>query len=653
MIIPDGHLPLRDLEEENALRTIVEGIATETGEKFFTALARNLQRALGTAGAWVTEYFEDKHRLRALAFYMDNRFVDGYELDITGTPCELVIKEKRLIHFPDRLIELFPRDPDFNTHPDIVSYMGIPLCDIDGRVLGHMAVVDRKVMPEDPRATALFRIFAGRAAAEMQRLRAEKQVREREEKLSRLVNSAMDAIIELDDSLRISQMNPAAEKVFGCSASEVTGRNFSQFIAFEDRVKLIDLIAVIDSKPEGQRHLWIGGGLRAVRADGSEFPAEATIARFDVNHHIFHTLVLRNVNERLEAEKKIHTLTAEAEYLREEIRALQNFDEIIGESEPLLRALADVRQVAETDASVLILGETGTGKELFARAIHAGSRRNNRPLIRVNCAAIPSQLMESEFFGHERGAFTGATHRREGRFALADGGTLFLDEIGELSLDLQAKLLRVLQEGEFEPVGSSQTRKVNVRVLAATNRDLLDRVKAGQFREDLYYRLNVFPIKIPALRERADDIPLIAAAFVERFARHMGRKIEPLTADCIRKLRAYPWPGNVRELQNVIERAVIISRDGRLDLDRCLPGGISIPSRPELSENSNASDGKTTEARIRTADEMLEFERQNILAALEQANWRVSGDRGAARILNMNPSTLSSRIKALGIPRRR
>lgn len=229
------------------------------------------------------------------------------------------------------------------------------------------------------------------------------------------------------------------------------------------------------------------------------------------------------MNERLEAERKIHLLTVEAELLREELKALQCFDEVIGQSAAMLRVLRDVKEVADTDATVLILGETGTGEEVIARVIHAASTRRDKPLIKVNCAAIPATLIESEFFGHEQGAFTGATKKREGRFALADGGTIFLDEIGELPLDLQVKRLRVLQEGEFEPVGSSRTKQVNVRVLAATNRDLAQAVREGTFRQDLYYRLNVFPIYLPPLRERGEDIARLASAFAERCAARMGR----------------------------------------------------------------------------------------------------------------------------------
>ena len=281
----------------------------------------------------------------------------------------------------------------------------------------------------------------------------------------------------------------------------------------------------------------------------------------------------------------------------------------------------------------------------MARTIHAASRRKDKPFVKVNCAAIPATLIESEFFGHEAGAFTGATKKRDGRFTLADGGTIFLDEIGELPLDLQSKLLRVLQEGEFDPVGSSRTCKVNVRVLAATNRDLGKEVKAGTFREDLYYRLNVFPITVPPLRDRGDDIGLLASNFAAKFAKQMGRSIQPLSRDCVRRLQAYAWPGNVRELQNVIERAVITSNNGQLNLDRALPeqkNGAGVHDRKATS---------TPDDHIHTVRELQEIERKNILRALQAANWRVSGENGAAQLLGMNQSTLASRMKTLGIER--
>lgn len=633
------------VDEDAALRTILEGTASETGADFFAALVKNLSKALHAHGAWVTTWHGEK-RLRAVAFWLGDRLVPDYEYDLAGTPCEPVFRECRLVHITDRVLDLYPADPDLRS-VGAVSYMGVPLLDIDGEALGHLAVLDTKPMPEQPRALAVFRIFAARAAAELRRLRAEAQVGEREMRLRGLVTGAMDAILDLDRDLKITLLNPAAEKVFRCSSSEVIGQEFARFLTAESFEKLAGFIENLDLRPEGQRSLWIPGGLTAMCIGGEEFPAEATLSRYEVQNRVFYTLILRNVNERLQAERKIRSLTAEAEYLREELKTVQNFDEILGRSEPLRCVLADIEQVAPTDATVLILGETGTGKELVARAIHNRSPRRGKPLIKVNCGAIPTNLIESELFGHEAGAFTGATKRRDGRFMLADGGTIFLDEIGDLPLDLQVKLLRVLQEGEFEPVGSSQTKKIDVRVLAATNRNPHQAVQEGKFREDLYYRLNVFPIEVPPLRERSGDIGLLASTFAEKFARRMGRTFEPLTDECIRRLKAYSWPGNVRELQNVIERAVIVSRDRRLDLDRALP----VQTRSLPIEDATAPPGAPKP--IIKAHELEQLERENLLAALESTAWRVSGRGGAAELLGMKPSTLSSRMKALGISRPR
>jgi len=642
----NGVSPLGGLDETTALRTILEGTAGETGERFFAALVQNVAKALDTYGAWVTEYDKERRRLRSLAFWLGGEWVQDYEYDIAGTPCEPVVEQARLIHVPDKLLELYPCDPDLKP-VGAVSYMGVPLLDVDKKVLGHLGVLHTQPMPEEPESLAVFKIFAARAAAELQRLRAESEVREREEKLVRLVDSAMDAIIELDRDLRVTRLNRAGEKVFRCSGNEVVGRDFGRFLAAMDREKLIRLIGDLDARPEGERYLWIPGGLKARCGEGGEFPAEATLSRFEMHRERYYTLILRDVNERLEAEQKIQALSMEAEYLREELKDLHHFDEIIGRSRPLLRVLRDVEQVAGTDTTVLIQGETGTGKEVIARTIHGSSRRRKKPLIKVNCAAIPATLMESEFFGHEQGAFSGATKKRDGRFTLAHGGTIFLDEIGELATDLQVKLLRVLQEGEFEPVGSSQTRRVDVRVIAATNRDLDRAVKEGEFREDLFYRLNVFPIRIPPLRERADDIPRLAAAFASRFAQKMGRPLEPLSEECFQRLKAYPWPGNVRELENVMERAVITSLGGRLNLDRALPEAPQT-----VTPQGTVLPGEGT-GRVRTLRELQELERANLISALDKSGWRVSGANGAARMLGVNPSTLSSRIKALGIQRSR
>lgn len=637
--------PLHGLEADTALRAILQGIAAETGHGFFAALVQNLAGALGTHGAWVTEYFPEKRRLRALAFWLNGSWVKDYEVDIAGTPCEQVIDTAGLVHIPDRILDIYPHEEGLK-HAGAVSYLGVPLQDQKGTILGHMAVIDRRPIPEAPRVLALFHIFAARAAAELRRLRAEAEVREREETVDRLLGSAMDAIIELDDELRITRVNPATEKVFRCHGATMVGQNFRQFVSSGDAARLTNLITEVDARPEEHRSIWIPGGLTACRPEGSSFPAEATLSRFELHRRTFTTVILRNVHDRVEAEQKIQSLTVETQLLREELQALQHDGALIGDSPALRQVLREMAQVAPTDATVLIIGETGTGKELVARAVHRASRRSERPLITVNCAAIPASLIESEFFGHEPGAFTGATKKREGRFALADKGTIFLDEIGELPLDLQAKLLRVLQEGEFEPVGSSRTKKVNVRVLAATNRNLQKAIQEGRFREDLFYRLHVFPLRLPSLRERGDDVVLLASAFVQRFANGMGRTIAPLSSDSVRRLTSYQWPGNVRELHNVIERAVITAIDGKLNLDRALPQAPSVPSGPEPAKAIRPGV-------IHTAKELEAMERDNILRALDATKWTVSGEKGAAKLLGRNPSTLASRMKALNIQKPR
>ncbi len=628
------------IDADTLLRRIAEGTAAATGEQFFRILVQTLRDVLGTRGAWVTEFVPEERALRGLAFLLHDQWVDNYYTPIDGTPCEIVVTEKRLVHYEDGLIESFPHDQELQDL-SVESYMGVPLLDARDEVIGHLAVLDSKPMRMDARVADIFRIFASRATAELQRIRAERDLREREEKLGRLVSGAMDAILELDGELNVSQINPAAESVFGCDGKCVMGRHVDSLLTDESGYRFRTLAARLDAGPQGRRSEWIPGGLEARRMDGGTFPAEATISITEDNGRRYFTVVLRNVNDRLQAEHRIQSLKREREYLQEELREALASREILGESEAIRRVLHDIGLVAETDSTVLILGETGTGKELIARAVHDASARREYPLIKVNCAAIPAALMESEFFGHEKGAFTGATDRREGRFALADGGTIFLDEIGDLPLDLQRKLLRVLQEGEFEPVGSSKTRKVNIRVIAATNRDLASASRDGKFREDLYYRLNVFPIDVPPLRERGDDILVLAEAFTQRFAARMGRRVDGMTPECRARLKAYTWPGNVRELANVIERAVITALDGKLNLDRALPRA-ETPDAPEVSKPAGG---------ILTIADLQNLERDSILRALESSGWRVSGDGGAAKLLGLNPSTLSSRMKALGIAR--
>jgi len=632
------------LDENDLLQRISDGTAAEIGSRFFRAVVKNLSEALGTYGAWVTEYLVEARRLRALAFWLGGDFVDHYEYDISGTPCEAPLKNKSFLHIPENVIELFPGDPDLAEF-GAVSYMGFPLLGPDDNVLGNIAVVDTKPMPESYRNLAVFRIFAARATAELLRLRAEAEIRAREEKLEGLFNGAMDAIIELDRDFNIMMVNPAGERIFGCNRDQCLGRSFKQFITSNDIDRLHQIIRKLKNRPRVERSVWVPEGLMVLDTDKKKIPTEATISQIEIGDNPCYVLILRDVNERYEAQKMIESLRDETEYLKDEIQSLYHLGDMIGESKPFRKTLQLVAEVASTDSTVLIYGETGTGKELIARAIHASSLRKDRPLITVNCAAIPESLMESEFFGHEKGAFTGATQRREGRFSLADGGTIFLDEVGELNKELQAKLLRVLQEGEFDPVGSSQTRRTDVRVIAATNRDLSMAVQEGKFRTDLYYRLNVFPINVPPLKQRNDDIRLLADHFVSKFSTRMGRRIDPLSVDRIERLKAYDWPGNVRELQNVIERGVITARQGRLNLDHALPDRI----KPENIKILTASEDSVKA--VRTVRQLQQMERQNLMLALEKSQWRVAGKEGAAQLVGMPASTFQSRMKALQIRR--
>lgn len=323
----------------------------------------------------------------------------------------------------------------------------------------------------------------------------------------------------------------------------------------------------------------------------------------------------------------------------------------MGNSRALVEVLDRVETVAPTDSTVLITGETGCGKELIARAIHSHGSRKHRPLVKLNCGAIPTGLVESELFGHMKGAFTGALERRTGRFELADGGTLFLDEVSELPLDTQVKLLRVLQEHEFEPLGSSRTIQVNVRIIAASNRDLERAVQEGRFRADLYYRLNVLPIVLPPLRQRRSDIPLLAIFFVERYARQFGKQITGIAQDAMDLLSKYDWPGNIRELQNVVERAVVLSRGPILRLGADLLPATGIATTPGGETAAVELDRHKSEETISGVSSLEQVERSHICSVLQKTDWVIEGERGAAKILDLHPNTLRSRMKKLGIER--
>lgn len=448
-------------------------------------------------------------------------------------------------------------------------------------------------------------------------------------------------------------LNPAAERMLGWRADELVGRNMHATVHH----KRLDGAhyphhdcPIYAAFRDGAVHqvsdevFW--------RKDGTPLFVEYTSTPIrDRGALVGAVVVFRDIGERREAEAKLKAALAQVDalrerlelenaYLQEEIRLEGRHHGIIGASAAMQNVLRQVELVAPTDASVLITGESGTGKELIARAIHEASGRRERPMIRVNCAAIPRELFESEFFGHARGAFTGALRDRVGRFELAHGGTLFLDEVGEIPLEQQGKLLRVLQEGQIERVGEEKTRKVDVRVIAATNRDLDAEVRRGTFRRDLFFRLNVFPIHSAPLRERPEDIPAIAMHVLNRPGRHPHGGRLTLSEGDMRRLVAYDWPGNVRELENVIERAVILARDGRLRID--LPDGRAAPEparRPAPSEP------------ILSEADRRERDRANIAAALAASGGKVSGPGGAAERLGVKPTTLASRMKTLGVPR--
>jgi len=525
---------------ENRLRSITEGTAAVTGDDFFASLVRYLASALQVRYAFVTECRERPPiKARTLAFWMDDRLSDNVSYEVSETPC-LKVLGGEICYYPDGIQRMFPNDKDL-VDLNAEGYLGIPMCNSSGAVIGHLAVLDDKPLEDTPQSRSLLNIFAARAGAELERLHAEEELRR-----------AMDEVEQLKNQLH-----------------------------------------------------------------------------------------------------------AENIYLQEEIRREHNFEELVGGSPALLDVLEQVERVAPTSATVLILGETGTGKELIARAIHDSSPRRNRPLVKVNCGAISAGLVESELFGHVKGAFTGALDKRTGRFELADGGTLFLDEVGELPFETQVKLLRVLQEGEFEPVGGSKTIKVDVRIIAATNRNLEDEIKAGRFRADLFYRLNVLPLHNPPLRHRKEDIPQLAAFFLSRYSRQFGKPMKGIAQETIELLAQYDWPGNIRELQNLIERGVVLSNGPVLTIDHSLlpaakPAAERQPmavARAALQPVAPPSFAALPPPAASTSLE--ELQRQHILNALTQTNWVIEGDNGAARMLNLHPNTLRSRLKKMGIQRPR
>ncbi|HVU64918.1 MAG TPA: sigma 54-interacting transcriptional regulator, partial [Phycisphaerales bacterium] len=589
-------------------------------------IVRSLAQALGVKYAIVAEFLAETRSVRSLAFWTGDGFADNAEWSLAGTPCEGVINGQ-FSHHPDGLQQKFPEDLPL-VELGAVSYLGVPLLGAGGTVLGHLFVMDTRPMPPVARNLALFRIFAARAAGELSRLRLEAELAETEERFRDLFDEAPIAYVHEGLDSRFIRANRAAMRILGITPDQVAGTYGRSFIP---------------DTPEAQRRLReafesIGRGtdtsgvvLELRRRDNGKPIWIQWWSRPDPAGRYTRTMFV-DITERLLMEEEQARLRAQNKYLREEIKSAHNFDEIVGSSAALVRVLESVRRVGPTDSTVLIQGETGTGKELIARALHESSQRRSAAFVKVNCAALPAGLVESEFFGHEKGAFTGAVAARRGRFELADGGTIFLDEVGEVSPEVQVKLLRVLQENEFERVGGSQTVKVNVRVIAATNKDLGAEVRAQRFRADLFYRLSVFPIQVPPLRERAADIPLLASFFVTQLSSSIGKKIDGIDPATLQRLVAYPWPGNIRELRNVLERAIIVSTDSTLRIDASELRSAAAPV--------DASAGAVS---------LEEMERRHILDVLRQTDGAIAGPKGAAKVLGLPPSTLRSRMQRLGI----
>jgi formate hydrogenlyase transcriptional activator len=660
---------------EEILHHITEGTAGAAGEEFFRTLVKHLSEALDVRYCFVTECADNANtKVRALAFWDGNGFAEGVEYPLRGTPCEKVI-EGDICSYPDRLQLLFPEDKDLVTL-GAESYMGVPLRNSAGSILGHLVVMDSKPRVFSEQEVRILRIFSTRAGSELERDRAEESLKRSEarrrllldinnaivsklnrEELFSAIAEALARIVAFDRltlSLYDPQLNSLRIVTYAGSYRRADYTPVGRILDLRDSpagLAFLDQKPVLRSDLESQRltsseERAYGHGFRSICAlplvvrgksigtvtvgSLTTFQYSSTDAEFLMEVASQIAIAIDNMRAYEEIADLKARLQAENIYLQEEIKTEHNFEEIIGQSQPVQRLLRELEQVAPTEATVLIQGETGTGKELLARAIHDRSRRKDRPLVKVNCGSIPAGLVESELFGHEKGAFTGAIQRRIGRFELAHGGTIFLDEVTELPLDTQVKLLRVLQEGEFERIGSNQTIKVDVRVIAATNRDVKEIVRQGMFRSDLFYRLNVFPLVVPPLRERKADIHLLVNFFLSRFGKKLGKEVRGISQKSMECLAGYSWPGNIRELQNVVERAVVLA------------GGPIV----NVDESMVRSDGPASDP---TVDTLENVERNHILRALNETDWVVHGRKGAAEILGINPSTLRSRMEKLGI----
>ena len=624
----------------SALRIIAEGTAAATGDAFFRTLVEHLARAIGTHHAFVAR-FVPPGGIGTLAYWSHGKLVPNIEYALEGTPCAEVI-HGGLCFYPRGLEEKYAE-----AEPGIQSYLGVPLIASDGRILGHLCAFDESPMADQPRTLAVFKIFAARAAAELGRLDLERELRDKEDQLRDLFDEAPIAYVHETLDSRFLRANRAARRILG--------------ITPEDVPHMVGKDMVPDT-PDAQRRMHEAFESVGTGTDTSGVVLE--LRRKDTGNPIwiqwwsnpdrsgsYTRTMFIDITERVLLEQEQARLKAQNLYLQEELKAVHNFEEIVGASAGLVKVLENVRRVAPTDATVLITGESGTGKELIARAIHSASKRADKPFIKVNCAALAVSLIESELFGHERGAFSGAIQRRVGRFELAHTGTIFLDEIGEVPPDVQVKLLRVLQEREFERVGGNQTIGTDVRVIAATNRDLGRSIREEKFRADLYYRLNVFPLQLPPLRERTVDIPLLVHFFVQRHASRVGRHVESVDAESMLRMVGYPWPGNIRELENIVERALILDNKPMLQIHIDMPGPELKPAAPAGNSEPVRASGAAAGPADAESSDLDSIQREHILNVLRTANWVIEGSQGAAVRLGLKPGTLRHRMKKLRISR--
>ncbi len=616
---------------DSVLRAVAESTAGATGEDFLRALMRSAAEVLGVRYAFMAELNESAPEVACMLDFWDGeKFLGRQPFALAGTPCEEVLRTGEIRCYPEHAADLFPRDRPL-TQLGVQSYLAVPLIGGAGKVIGHFAIMDNRPMRVEPDDVNVLRLFALRGGAELERRRYRDALEASRRRMEAVLTSAMDAIVAVDAARRIQLFNSAAERIFACSASWAIGQPLERFISRRFRSLLDDNLKSVDA---GGQQIWIPEGMTAVRANHEEFPIEGTFSAVESGGEKLYTMILRDVNERHRTEAELTRVKQQNALLREEMQRQSGCENILGDSPAMQQVREAIATVASSDATVLIKGETGTGKELVAHAIHNLSARNEKLLVKMNCAALPGELIESEMFGHEKGAFTGALSERKGRFEMANGGTLFLDEVGELTPQAQAKLLRVLQEHEFERVGGSRTLRVDVRVLAASNRDLAEMVQVGTFRSDLYYRLNVFPIEVPPLRAHAGDVPLLARHFLDKFARKLGRTLSGIDADSMQRLTRYAWPGNVRELQNIIERAAVLAT------------GAVVAINDPLPQMAIAAARQTFEPRT-----LEEVEAAHIRNVLETTDWVIEGRRGAAAVLDLEPSTLRYRMQKLGIRR--